>query len=323
MSASHTTLANWYRHLAEQLEAGIPLPDALQAAPGPSLTARKQLFEPLLAGETVARVIATAPPYLPHADRMFIIAAADSGRLPETFFNLHRRHERIAGIQRRVLFSTLYPLGVYHLAAAMLVLMKHLDYEAGLSSLNPSLMGLQALALILPLWALIGVLMLMARIESPLLPRLVRCLPLLRSYSRAQAVADLADSLGNFVETGLPIQRAWHYATEITHAAEFKRAYRSLQSTFEAGEDPAQELPKLKDFPADFCAAYQTGAVSGKLDQSLYATAKLYQAKANRALSLAAMTYPSILLALVTCMIAYTIIHFYAGYLSLLQNFGQ
>ncbi len=323
MPASHKTLANWYLQLAQHMEAGIPLAEAIECASGPPASGRRKLTEQLHAGETIATVITNAPGWLPRADRIFIIAAADSGRLPQTFFNLHTRHQRIADIQRKVVFSTLYPLGVFHFAAVVLVFMQNLDYESGLSSLNPSLMGLQVLSLLVPLWALIGLVVVMAKIESPLLPRLIRCVPLLRKYSKTQAVADLANSLGTFVETGLPIQRAWQYATDITNASEFKRAYRNLQPTFDAGDDPGTQLQKLKCFPADFCAYYQTGAQTGKLDESLKTIGEQYQGKANRALTIAAATYPSILFALVACMVAYTIICFYAGYLNMLQDFAE
>ncbi len=323
MPASHKTLANWYLQLAQHMEAGIPLAEAIECSSGISAHSRKQLSDQLRAGETIPTVINQAPGWLPSADRIFIIAAADSGRLPQTFANLHSRHKRIDRIQRTVIFSTIYPLGVYHLAACVLVFMRNLNYEAGLSSLNPALMGAQALALIVPLWALIALIIVMSKIESPLLPRLVRCVPLLRKYSKTQAVADLASSLGTFVETGVPIQRAWQYATSITSASEFKRAYRALHPIFEAGDDPAQLLPKLKQFPPDFCAYYQTGAQTGKLDESLKTVGEHYQDKANSALKIAAVTYPSILFALVAGMVAYTVISFYAGYLNMLQDFGN
>ena len=323
MPASHKTLANWYLQLAQHMEAGIPLAEAIDCSSGPSSNGRSKLTEQLHAGQTVAEVISNAPAWLPRADRIFIIAAADSGRLPQTFLNLHKRHKRIDDIQRRVIFSMLYPIGVFHFAAVVLVLMQNLDYEAGLKSLNLAQMGLQVLALLAPLWALLSLIRVMAKIESPLLPRLMRCVPLLRNYSKTQAIADLANSLGTFVETGLPIQRAWHYATDITNAAEFKRSYRTLKPIFDAGDDPSQQLPKLKSFPPDFCAYYQTGAQTGKLDESLKTIGEQYQGKANRALTVAAITYPSILFALVAGMVAYTVISFYTGYLNMLQDFGQ
>ena len=323
MPASHKTLANWYLQLTQHMEAGIPLAEAIECSSGPSASGRKQLTQQLNAGETIATVINNAPAWLPQADRIFIIAAADSGRLPQTFFNLHSRHKRIANIQRNVILSTLYPLGVFHFAAVVLVFMQNLDYEAGLSNLDPARMMLQVLALLVPLWALIGLIVAMSKIESPLLPRLIRCVPLLRKYSKTQAVADLANSLGTFVETGLPIQRAWRYATDITNAAEFKRAYRSLQPIFDAGDDPGPRLARLNGFPPDFCAYYQTGAQTGKLDESLKTIGEHYQGKANRALAIAAITYPSILFGLVVCMCAYTIISFYTGYFEMIQGIGE
>lgn len=313
--SSHTTLANWYTQIAQQLEAGISLVESLVLSQGPSEKDRIRLSAQLESGATIDETLQNAPKWLPLADRIFISAAAETGRLPQTFLNLAERHTRLNAIKRKVAISLFYPIAVLHIAALALPMMRMIDFETGIEwSLSKHIM--MSSAILVPLWCVIGLFYAMSQSKSPLIPRLLRCLPLLRQYSKLQSIADFALSLSAFLETGLPIQSAWQAAVHISRDPALSKAYKQLRPTFDAGEDPGSRMKEIAVFPSELVAFYQAGQRSGQLDQTLLKAGNRYQENAIQALNTAAVTYPVILFVCVAACIIYSIFQIYGGYLS-------
>ena len=312
---------NWYLQLSQHLEAGIAVADALELCDGPAKQNRRAMAEAIRAGSSWGQVVESAGAWLPKNDRGLLIAAEDAARLPQTSQRLSERHRRIRNTHRAVIFSLIYPVGVFHMAAFILPFMQQLDFEAGLSAIDPATILTQGLTLITPLWAIAGLVALMIKTQSPVLPALLRMIPLLRRYSKAQSLADFSNTLGSFTEAGQLAQIAWREAASASRARDLQKAYNQLLPVFDAGMDPADSLEALKVFPVDFIAYYRTGANTGKLDSSLFKIGSEYQGRANRALAAAAVLYPSLVFAAVAGMVIYTVIQFYAGYFDMLNNF--
>jgi type II secretory pathway component PulF len=246
----------------------------------------------------------------------------ETGRLPQTLRNLSERHERIGATQLKVILGLLYPIGVYHLAALLLPIIRMIDYEQGFQW-DASRHLLESVLLIGPLWAL-GILVLgLVKTKHPILPRILRCIPLLRRYSKAQALADFAYALGTFIDAGTPMQTAWAGATRIANDAALTHANHALQTTFMAGQDPATELKSHSVFPPDFVAFYAAGSQSGKLDTMMLKAGQQFQTQANHAMNYAAIVYPSLLFAGVAVFIVFTLFQVYGDYLDVLNNFAQ
>jgi type II secretory pathway component PulF len=321
--SAHKTLANWYNQLGQQLEAGLSLPEAVLLCEGPPLKGRQALHKSLVNGDSIEIAFAKTHKWLPAADRIFISAAAETGRIPQTFLSLAARHVRIAETQSRILLSLIYPIGVIHVAALALPLMSMIDFETGLQW-DLALYIQLALSLLIPLWGIIGVLVFMSRIDSPLIPRLLRSIPILRKYKYFQTIADFSESLAVFVETGIPIQSAWAHAVEIASDPRIQKAYNKLLPTFAAGQDPSSRLQESSVFPSDLVALYRSGARSGQLDKTLKHASRQYQEKANNSLKLAAMVYPSLCFAVAAGIVALMVYKLYGGYLdSIMEMIDQ
>lgn len=319
--ASNKILSNWYLQLAEHLEAGIPLAEAIKVCNGPPLKDRIRLSTSIEEGTAIEDAM-NAAAWIPKADRVFMCYAMESGRLPQTLRKLSDRHECIGANQLKVILGLLYPLGVYHIAAVLLPIVKMIDYEVGFKW-DAQQHLLQSGLLIGPLWAFIMLILFLVKTNNPMLPRILRCVPLLRRYSKAQALADFAYALGTFIETGVSMQHAWAGSATIARDPALSKAYQQMEPTFAAGEDPATQLEAHKVFPPDFVAFYAAGSKSGKLDEMMLKTGQQYQTQANRAMTYATILYPSLLFACVAVFIAYTIFQVYGGYLDLLNNLAN
>jgi type II secretory pathway component PulF len=319
---SHRQLSNWYAQLGQHLDAGIELPDALRLCEGLPQKGRFALADELVRGTPFNRVIAHAPKWLPHADRQFMVAGMETGSLPQTLHNLSERHASIGSTQMKVILGLIYPLGVFHVAALVLPVIRMIDYETGVNwSFQKWLFG--SAALIVPLWLVIGLIVYLSRTHSPLLPGMLRLFPILRAYSRAQSLADLAYALGTFVAAGVPVPSAWRLSAKMVNDRRFEKACTQFEPIFAAGEDPARELKKYPCFPADFAAFYRAGADSGKLDTNLMTAGRQYQERANNAMNIAALVYPTLVFALVAGIIIWTIFSVFGGYIEMLNSFSN
>ena len=319
---SHKTLSNWYLQLAEHLESGTMLAEAITVCSGPSPRDRFRMSALIEAGTPIETVMNAAPAWLPKADRVFITTAMETGRLPQTLRNLSDRHERIGANQLKVILGILYPLGVYHIAALILPIVRMIDYEAGFTWDAPKHL-LQSSLLIGPLWALIALILFLVKTDNLMLPRILRCIPLLRRYSKAQALADFAYALGTFIDAGVPMDIAWGGSARIAHDPSITRAYRAMEPTFAAGADPVTQLKSHKIFPPDFVAFYAAGTQSGKLDQMMLKSGQQHQTQANHAMTYASIVYPTLLFACVAAFIIFTIFQVYGGYLDLLTDLAE
>lgn len=315
---SHRDLSNWYAQLGQHLEAGVLLAEALRMCEGMPLKGRHAMAERLEQGDTFNAVMASPPKWLPRADRQFLVAGMETGSLPLTLRNLSERHAAIGATQLKIILGMAYPVGVLHIAALLLPITRMIDYESGVQwDLTRYLT--EAAMVIVPIWLVIVTVFCLARSDSPLLPRLLRCLPILRAYSQAQALADLSYSLGTFVAAGVPVPSAWRLSAKLVNDTRFKKLAARLEPTFAAGGDPSAELRQHKCLPADFAAFYRTGADSGQLDSNLLKVGRQYQERANRAMTLAALAYPTLAFAAVAVLVIMTIFDVFGGYLEIFE----
>jgi type II secretory pathway component PulF len=175
---------------------------------------------------------------------------------------------------------------------------------------------------LLPLWAVIATLIVLARKHHPVLTRIARMMPALRSYVREQALADFSFALGNFLSAGVPIGRAWATAGLVSHSSDLKAAAKAMEATVAAGEAPGSKLAGWACFPPDFTALYRTGEKTGQIEANLSRLSSHYQEEANRSLARATFIYPAFLFLVVAGGVVYFVITFYAGYLRMVSGFA-
>ena len=320
MPLSHRRLANWYVQLAQQLDAGIPLAESFRMTRG---TASGAVVDTMAAtiehGGSTDDALRAGAKLFPLQDQLALSAAADAGRMPHTLRALATRHSQVAAAQVRIVLACLYPLAVLHIGLFLLPVVRMIDWQTGFHWSPASYLHGLATTMI-PLWAFIGLLIVLARRHSPILTRVARLLPALRGYVIFQSLADLTFALGNFVEAGVPIGEAWAAAGLISHAPELKRAAAAMAAVVERGQPPGTQLASWSCFPPEFVAQYRTGETTGQLDTALARLSAQYQDSASHALTAATILYPIVVFLLVAGGVVYFVVSLYAGYLNMITK---
>ncbi|MDO8544805.1 MAG: type II secretion system F family protein [Opitutaceae bacterium] len=321
MPLGHKKLSAWYHQLAQQLEAGLPLADALRSSRGTGMppAGLETMAQEIERGGSIEQAFSLGERWLPLSDRQVVCAAAEAGRMPHILNRLSTRHAELGTAKLRLLLACGYPIAILHLGLVLLPVMRMIDWEKGLTW--DALAYARALAsLLLPLWAAIALLMVLGRRRNPWLLRVGRTLPFVGGYIRAQALADFSFTLGNFLETGMLVGRAWSVAGSTATLPELKTAAQSMGPVIERGEKPGTSLARWPCFPADFVALYHTGETTGQLDQNLLRLARQYQERANRSLTAATLFYPALMFAFVAGAVALAVVKMYGGYLKSIAN---
>ena len=245
MILGHRKLALWYDQLAQQLEAGLPLADALRlsggnGAPATTLNAMRLAIEH---GGTVDDALRCAGSWLPFTDRLALTAAASAGRMPRTLHTLATRHAQIGAAKLRIVLACAYPLGILHFGLLLLPVARIIDWEQGLPLERGGLCAWDraddspALDRRPRIWIL-------AHLSPALLGAASRFVPAIRNYVRSQELADFSFALGNLLEAGIPIGQAWAAVGAITSSPELKAAAVSVETMIARGEAPGKKLAR-------------------------------------------------------------------------------
>lgn len=256
---------------------------------------------------------------MPADDRPFIIAAAETGRLPLILKALSARHEELGIQQGRMIQSCIYPVGVMHFGALVFAYFRLLNWETGLQWSTPGFIA-GVLMIILPFWTAAVLLSVLVRRRNPLALALLNFLPAIGGYRRQQSLADFAFALGHLLEAGAPIGSAWNKAGTIANCPRIAAAASTVCAAIERGVAPSTLLNAHTVFPTGFVSLYRTGEITGSLDQNLLRLAALHQENAQKQLKLAASIYPNVLFFAVAGLVLYIIISSYAGYIGNLNN---
>ena len=317
---SHKQLATWYTQLGQHIEAGVLLAEALRFCGGMPAAGCEAMARRIESGEAIEHVFKEAPRWLPQPDRLFIVAAMRTGHLPQTLQSLADRHARIGATQLKVFFGLIYPLGVFHAAALLIPVTRMIDYEAGFLW-DASSYATQVLLFLLPVWAVLTSVYLLARTQHPLLSKILRVVPLLRRYSWMQAMADLSHALGTFIHAGVPAPAAWRLSVDLTEEPKFRQALQRLTPVFETGMEPGDHLDDIPCFPAEFRYYYKAGVQNSHLDKNMLRAGHHFQEQANQAMTFASILYPTLILVGVAGMIIVNIFQVYGNYLKIFDNF--
>lgn len=324
MPLSHRKLAAWYHQLAQQLEAGLPLVDALRLSTGtgPPAQGLETMARQIEAGGSVDDALCRAAGWLPLADQLALSAAAGAGRMPRTLHALSARHAQIGAAKLRVMLACAYPLGMLHLGLLLLPVIKMIDWEKGFHW-DAAAYARGLAWTLLPCWTLGVAVWILVRRGSPFVMRVARMMPALGGYVRAQALADFSFTLGNLLEAGVPIGQAWAAAGSIARPRELQAAAEAMQAVIARGEAPGPKLAALPYFPPDFASLYRTGEATGQLEANLLRLAAQKQDAANRSLTFATILYPALVFFAVAAAVIYHVIAIYAGYLKMLGKMSE
>jgi len=312
MAVSHKKLSAWYLQLAQNLDAGLPLPSALATASGPPKEDLSAMSARLDAGESVEGLLKNGPAWLPKMDCMLMTAAAASGKLPDACRKLSATHKHTGENMQRAVMACLYPLAVLHLGLFLFPIFNLVEFlEDGGVNFHIERYAQSVLSMALPLWMILSGLIILIRKRSPLIKSLVRYIPGFKSYQKAQGLANLAFTLEAFINAGAPLDKAWHISGLVSGDAQLEQAASALSKKIKAGQPPGPYLKSAERFPDSFVNLYQTGEKTGQLDANLAILGNQFQQTANERLDKVSFWYPKLLFLVLAIYAGYMIITFY------------
>ncbi len=318
---SHRRLASWYHQLGQQLEAGLPMAEALQLSRGAGMPSAPldTMAETIAQGGSVDDALRIVGRWLPLGDLLALSAAANAGRMPATLHHLSVRHEQLGAAKLKLLIACAYPMAILHFGLLLFPVMQMVDPDKGFQW-SSAVYARGVAQGILPLWVAAAALWWLARRENPILARVVRAIPVLGHYIRKQALADLAFSLANLLESGVPIGPAWTAAGMVTQSPDLKAAATEITAVIAGGAAPSGKLATFGCFPPEFVALYRTGEQTGKLEANLHRLAAHNQEAAGRALALVTVLLPAIVFLAVAGMVAAKVFSIYGRYVKTLME---
>ncbi len=300
-------LSRWYFRLGQNMAAGISLIESIETIMGPPSADLKKMAAELTSGKSVDEVLQNAPKWLPQVDRQLISAGATSGRLADVFQQLAFRHEIKSKMATKAVGATVYPLLVLHFAIIALPGEK-------VFSENLTAYVTTVASILIPVWVVLAVLTFAVMKKVRWVIRLITMLPLLKSYRKNQALADLCFTLHAFLTAGCRIDVAWFGAGEATGIKRFSQMGLKMVQVVRNGQSPGDYLKQTSAFSKDFVQLYCNGEKTGQLEKNLEFLNRQYQNAAENRMSAASFWYPKLLFAGVAFYIAFKVLSFYIGY---------
>ena len=128
------------------------------------------------------------------------------------------------------------------------------------------------------------------------------------------ALSRLSLSLHALLNAGVPVVRAWPLAAAASGSVRLKREVASWPPLIEEGVTPAQLLAESRVFPELFSTMYNTGEISGTIDDSLIRLQRLHQERGTMQFRIIADWLPKIVYFAIVIYVAYSVVSFYLGY---------
>ena len=325
-----TQHAELYHQLAQLMSAGIGIIQALEMVrrSPPNHSFRQpltRLIASLTEGATLTESMLSLGRWLPSFDLALIQAGEQSGRLPECFRLLAGYYNERAQLARRVLADLAYPLFILHFAicifpiSQLIHLASHFDVAGFLWA---------KFILLAPAYAVVFLLIAACqgkRGESwrSNVERALRWVPVLGPARRHLALARLSASLEALINAGVSIFDSWELAAAASGSPALRRAVHGWYDALRAGQTPAELVAHTSEFPELFANLYNTGEISGQLDDTLRRLHHHYQEEGSRKLHAFAQWMPRLIYIGIMLAIAYQIVSFWAGYYNnLFQQLG-
>lgn len=314
--------AELYHQLGQLTAAGIGLKQALeiQHRSPPSRDFRQPLavvLEKLSLGSTFTEGIGATGNWLPQFDRALLAAGETSGRLPACLKLLTDHYTERAALLRQTISSLAYPVFLFHFAILIGPIQEFFLPDGSTAAYFVKTVGVLA-----PSYVVVGLLLyaLQGRHGEgwrSLIEQIAHRVPLVGKARRNLALARLASALEALLSAGVPIFGAWEMAAASSGSPALKRAVYRWRPDLEAGVTPGELLSQSAEFPDLFASMYQTGEMSGSLDETLLRLRGLHQEEGSRQLKAIADWTPKIFYFGIMMMIAWRVLSFYIGY------FGQ
>jgi len=304
--------AIFYRTLSTLLGTGLPVPMALRAA---AEGTRSRRFRDAVgtvtyhtgAGTSIAESMAFRPETFDPGDIALVEAGERTGTLGATLLRLAVDRDRVGGLRRKMMAGLAYPVLLYHLAATIPPFPK-LILEGFQAWIRPVLL------LIVPFWAVIGVLVVLGRTRSgrERRRRLLGMLPFCGTILKRGALSRFLRVLASAMDAGMAAHEAISVAAGATTDIRLRAAAERGRAVVSDGGDFGTVFAGVPGIDAAELAHLRNGEVSGELVSALREVAAMNEERVDGATDAALRYLPVTMYLAVAAYIAYTVISTYA-----------
>jgi type II secretory pathway component PulF len=253
------------QELTRQLQDGHTFTDAMQLVSGQKRGAGA-------AGARVSRAY-----WLSEFDTALLSAGEESGRLDASFKILARYYAARAKIIRDTVKSLIITIMTLHVFLLVFPIGYLQGFVLGIINNQYSRCLLFIIEKIIAYGSIYGLVWFLSfacqgtRGEGwrKALEAVFNLVPGLRTAMKYLAVARLALALDALLNAGVPVIRAWELAASSAGSPRLKKEISAWMPQIEHGATPAEMVAQISYFPEMFTHLYQTGEMSGKLDESL------------------------------------------------------
>jgi type II secretory pathway component PulF len=310
--------AELYHQLGIMITAGLTIHKALehlQSHP-PSVALRApitQLLHNLDQGHTVCESIRKIGKWTPSFDLALIEAGERSGRLDACFKLLAVYYRERAQMGRQMISDMAYPAFVFNFA---IILFPLIDL---FSTGNFTRFLLMTIGIAVPLYGLVFLIIYAcqgrhgegwrSRMEN-----FFRRIPILGMARKDLALARLTTALESLINAGVPIITAWELSATASGSPALDRTVQGWKQPLQNGSTFSELIANSGQFPDLFVNLYNTGEVSGTLDQTLLRLHTLYQTEGLARMKTLSQWTPKIVYFGIMLFVAWKIIAFYTGY---------
>lgn len=319
-----THRAEFYHQLQRLTGAGIgivPALEQLRRAP-PSFSYREpidRLLGQLARGYTLGESLRNIGPWLPSFDLALLDAGEHSGRLDACFRMLTDYYTDRAKIARQLITDLLYPAFLLHLLVAVSTLVLFLWIP------RLCLLPLIGLAVI---YATVGLVVYAGQSKHSegwrsLVETVLAPVPVLGAARRYLALARFTAALEALISAGVTIIEAWGIAAAASASPALRRETDAWKPYFQAGQTPGEMLRTSSFFPQLFINEYNTGELSGTLDETLRRLYHYYQDEGTRKLHAVSKWVPIMIYLIVLITGGCFVIWFWLQYFKQLRDVLQ
>jgi type IV pilus assembly protein PilC len=325
--------AEFYHQLGAMITAGVPLIQALQmASNATSLQASKKnitdIIEHLNNGLTFTDSMNKAHGWMPEFDKALLSAGEQSGRLDYTFKVLGDYYGTRAEIIRQTIQSLLLPILNLHvlilvfplgLLTAMVIGIINNDYGPTYIYIFHKLFWFGLI------YAIVIGLILCCQASwgeswRYFLETVWHIVPILRKAVKYLSLSRLAVTLEALIRSGVLVTKSWALAAVASGSPRLSREIATWKPDLERGATPAGLVNRFPYFPDMFQNLYQTGEVSGQLDETLGRLHTYYREEGIRAMRFFCRVLSSTVYVIIASAVAYNVVSYYLSYYNNIFN---
>jgi type IV pilus assembly protein PilC len=281
----------------------------------------KRLLENVNQGYTFTESLRGVGGWLPEFDLALLQAGEQSGRLESCFGLLANYYDDRARLARQLISDLAYPTFLFHFAIFIFPFVKF--FQTG----NWALYLTQTVGVLLPIYA--GVVLLIVATQSrhgerwrSLVETLLNPVPILGKARHYLALSRLSAALEALLSAGVTIIEAWELAAGASGSPALRRTVLGWRPLVNRGHTPAEVVSSSGRFPEMFANQYNSGEISGKLEETLKRMHNYYREEGSRKLHALAQWMPRFVFLFVALMIGWYVIRFWAGYFKQIQDAG-